>query len=220
MAAHPSDDSILASKIFPGFPLLYDLVYAEIKDLSPTQLDWSSDNWAWSSWSIRRQVSHIPSFIYGWLLIRWGNQLFPCGTQSLGKIGCFIPSQEGSWLDETEYPDMSSVLSKFQDGLDLVAHILAHETYGSMRMKEESRPDTPPHWAQFINAHPSGVRWHPTEPNFTYITLEATFRHLYYETLTHLYNIQRLKRAQGLTTASSIPDEGYWVLPDWDRSEP
>lgn len=209
-----------ASDIFPGFPLLYDLVYEEIKDLSPEQLDWASDNWTWSAWSIRRQVSHIPSFISGWLLDRWGDKLFPTGTRSLGRTGFFIHSKTGSWLDETEYPDISLILAKLQDSLDLVAHVLSRETYGSMRTEEAQRPDTPPHWTQFIKAHPTGVRWHPTEPNFTYISLEATFRHLYYETLTHLYNIQRLKRAQGLTHVSTIPPVGYWMLPDWDRSEP
>ena len=54
----------------------------------------------------------------------------------------------------------------------------------------------------------------------SHLTLEATFRHLYFEIITHLYNIQRLKRAQGLTTRVEIPYEGYWALPDWDRTEP
>jgi hypothetical protein len=34
-----------------------------------------------------------------------------------------------------------------------------------------------------------------------------------------MYNIQRLKRAQGLEAAIDLPFEGYWALPDWDRSE-
>ena len=35
-----------------------------------------------------------------------------------------------------------------------------------------------------------------------------------------MYNIHRLKRAQGLAATVEIPSEGYWVLPNWDRSEP
>ena len=46
------------------------------------------------------------------------------------------------------------------------------------------------------------------------MTLEATIRHVYFEETTHLYNIQRLKRAQGLPTVVDIPRVGYWVLPD------
>ncbi|MGH9879333.1 MAG: hypothetical protein ACRD5H_17015, partial [Nitrososphaerales archaeon] len=52
------------------------------------------------------------------------------------------------------------------------------------------------------------------------MTIEATLRHIYFEETTHLYNIQRLKRAQGLVTIVEVPRVGYWVLDGWDRSEP
>jgi hypothetical protein len=51
------------------------------------------------------------------------------------------------------------------------------------------------------------------------MTLEATVRHIYFEETTHLYNIQRLKRAQGLQAVAELPGVGYWVLDGWDRSE-
>ena len=38
---------------------------------------------------------------------------------------------------------------------------------------------------------------------------------LYYEVLTHLYTIQRLKRAQGLPTRVVIPRVGYLTLPEY-----
>ena len=69
-------------------------------------------------------------------------------------------------------------------------------------------------------AHPRGVRQDPHDVNTVWIDLEYTFRHIYFEHITHLYNIQRLKRAQGLPAKVQIPDEGYWTLPNWDRSEP
>jgi hypothetical protein len=47
--------------------------------------------------------------------------------------------------------------------------------------------------------------------------LEGTGRHLYFEALTHLYNIQRLKRAQGLSAGIDLPRVGYYVLPGWDN---
>jgi hypothetical protein len=46
---------------------------------------------------------------------------------------------------------------------------------------------------------------------------EGTVRHLYFEALTHLYNIQRLKRAQGLSACVDLPRVGYYVLPGWDN---
>ena len=70
-----------------------------------------------------------------------------------------------------------------------------------------------------IQAHPNGVT-PAEEPDKLVITLEATFRHMYFEETTHLYNIQRLKRAQGLPTVVEVPRVGYWILDDWDRSEP
>jgi hypothetical protein len=52
------------------------------------------------------------------------------------------------------------------------------------------------------------------------MTIEAILRHIYFEETTHLYNIQRLKRAQGLCTTVAVPRVGYWALDGWDRSEP
>ena len=51
------------------------------------------------------------------------------------------------------------------------------------------------------------------------MNLEAMFRHIYFEETTHLFNIQRIKRAQGLATVSEIPKVGYWAVDGWDVSE-
>ena len=73
-------------------------------------------------------------------------------------------------------------------------------------------------------AHPRGVTIEGTpqkgEMAAGTMSLEATFRHIYFEEITHLYNIQRLKKAQGLPSFVDIPKVGYWTLDDWDRSEP
>jgi hypothetical protein len=42
---------------------------------------------------------------------------------------------------------------------------------------------------------------------------------MYYELITHLFNIQRLKRAQGLEATVDLPKVGYYVLDGWDISE-
>ena len=69
-------------------------------------------------------------------------------------------------------------------------------------------------------AHPVGVTLVDATNKEIDITLEATFRHMYFEEITHLYNVHRLKRAQGLPTVVPLPRTGYWVLDGWDRSEP
>ena len=75
-------------------------------------------------------------------------------------------------------------------------------------------------WRLFSKAHSTGLRHDPKDPSKVHISLEATMRHRTFEHTTHLYNIQRLKRAQGLTAAMEVPEVGYWALPEWDRSEP
>ncbi len=209
-------------EVFPQFSGLYDLVAPEVAGLTDEQLDWDSERWEWAKWNIRRQVSHMASFIPNWLLRQWGEELFPNGFSELGPLADLVPpptTEIVRWLDEGRYRDMPTILERLKMALELCEFILARETLGSMRAKEIPRPNTPPHWPQFVKAHPTGVRWHPTEHLFTYLTLEGTYRHLYFEVITHLYNVQRLKRAQGLTATVEIPFEGYWALPDWDRSE-
>ena len=50
--------------------------------------------------------------------------------------------------------------------------------------------------------------------------MRVVFHHSEGELVTHLYNVQRLKRAQGLKANVTLPRIGYWILPTWDRSEP
>ena len=103
--------------------------------------------------------------------------------------------------------------------LNLSQSVLAQETVGSLLSKEIEVPNDGAR-LQFSQAHPRGIRVNPDDSSLAFMSLEATFRHRYFEYLTHVYNIQRLKRAQGLTARVEVPFEGYWALPDWDRSEP
>ena len=52
------------------------------------------------------------------------------------------------------------------------------------------------------------------------LTLDWTMRRINFEVTTHLFNIQHLDRAQGLSTVVEAPRVGYWVVDGWDRSEP
>ena len=74
------------------------------------------------------------------------------------------------------------------------------------------------HWDLMINAHPTGID-RDRKTGISILTMEGTFRHMYFELITHLFNIQRLKRAQGLEAASDLPSVGYYVLDGWDVSE-
>ena len=52
-------DSSPGSALFPEYETLFDLVASEVQSMSDVELDFVSDRWAWSGWSIRQQLSHM-----------------------------------------------------------------------------------------------------------------------------------------------------------------
>ena len=218
MAQQQLSDDAPATALFPQYESeLYQMIADEIEGLTDEQLDFESDRWEWSRWSIRRNLSHMASGDVRWLVGRWGDQLFPEGSPDIDDLEGILNSPYDRRLDETRYWAVEDIVRKLREGIDLSRSILSRETVASLQAKELPNPRSGL-WAS--KAHPRGVRPDPDHPDQVLISLEATFRHRYYEYLTHLYNIQRLKRAQGLEARVQVPFEGYWALPDWDRSEP
>jgi len=221
MAQGKPNDNAPGTGLFPQYgPDMYAMVASELEGLTDEQLDWSSDQWEWAEWSIRRQLSHMSSFVKSWLLVRWGDQLFPNGTSHLGEMAEYDRSAGGAWLNEERFWDLSVLLEQWESSIDLALNVLEAETVASMRGKQVSAPGASEFWKLAVPAHATGVSYDPADPDSIILTLEGTFRHIYYEFTTHLYNVLRLKRAQGLTTSVDIPREGYWVMSTWDRSEP
>ena len=70
-----TDDSP-GSYLFPEFCSLYGMIASEVDGLTEEQLDFESQEWDWSKWSIRRQLCHMASVPVGWLLVTWGETLF------------------------------------------------------------------------------------------------------------------------------------------------
>ena len=224
MPAKPLPDYAPAARLFPQFESgIYRMVYSEIEGLTDERLDFESDKWGWSVWSIRRHLSHLASGDVRWFWGRWGQTLFadglPPGLLTPKEYDAILDSKYDRRLDEDLYWDVDSILEKLRQGLELAQAVLARETVGSLRAKESGRVDSG-QWPWFYKAHATGVRRDPDDPSRGWITLEVTFRHRYFEHITHLYNIQRLKRAQGLNAKVEIPMEGYLALPGWDLSEP
>ena len=212
-----SDDSA-GGVLFPEYKTLYDLISREVAGLSDQQLDWESDRWEWSKWSIRRQASHMSSLIYRWLLLRWGDQLFPDGGHGVDDVEGIANSDDDRRMDEGRYWELQTILDALSEGIDLAQRVLADRSVGylrshTIRRAQSAGPDL------MAKAHPSGVT-PADEPGTSIVTLEWTMRHIYFEETTHLHNIQRLKRAQGLSTVVEVPEVGYWVVDGWDRSEP
>ena len=212
-----SEDSP-GSVLFPEYESLYVLISREVAGLSDQQLDWESDRWEWSKWSIRRQTSHMSSLIYRWLLLRWGDTLYPEGDHGVDDVRGLAESDFDRRMDEGRYWGMPSILEALRGGVGLAQRVLADRNVGFLRSHTITRTGQSAQQALMAKAHPSGDT-PADEPGTSLVTLEWTMRHIYFEETTHLYNIQRLKRAQGLRTVVDVPEVGYWVLDGWDRSE-
>ena len=208
--------------LFPEYNGLYELITREVEGLTDAQLDFSSAQWAWAAWSIRRQLSHMAFATYWWLVVRWGATLFPDGNHGIDDVQDLTVSDFDRRLDERRYWDLPILLEKLRAGITLIQRVLAERSVGFLRSQTyllEVRHEFRPIWRLLIQAHPTGITVTADGSKLS-MTLEAMLRHLYFEETTHLYNIQRLKRAQGLSTIADVPRVGYWVLDGWDRSEP
>ena len=218
MAERKIDDASPGGVLFPEYAGLYDLIASEIEGLSDRQLDFESDRWEWSRWSIRRQLSHMASLVYRWLILRWGDVLYPDGGHGVEDVRGIADSDYDRRMDEVRYWDISVVMAKLRQSIELAEGVLGSRSVGFLRAHTVVR-DQGPQWVLMARAHATGVG-SAAEPGKASMTLEATMRHIYFEEITHLYNIQRLKRAQGLPTIVDLPRVGYWVQDGWDRSEP
>ena len=210
-------DHAPGSELFPEFDSLYDLIAAEVGGLSDAQLDWSSADYGWAEWSVRVQLSHMASLIYRWLLIRWGDTLFPDGDHGVEDVAGLGASPYDRRMDDSKYYELPVILGKLREGIDLARRVLAERDAGFLRAHSITQ-DLSDGWALMLRAHPSGVRA-AGAPNRMEMLLEGSMRHIYFEEITHLFNIQRIKRAQGLAVVSELPEVGYWTLDGWDVSE-
>jgi hypothetical protein len=218
MSLQPITDDAPGTVLFPEYDDLYGLIAREVTGLTDAQLDFRSDQWAWADWSIRRQLSHMASLIYGWIIVRLGQTLFPDGNHGIENVQALTASGFDRRLDDRRYWDLPVILRALQDGIALIQRVLAQHRVGFLRSHTNERM-VGDHWRLMHQAHPNGLTL-DVESNKVVMTIEATLRHIYFEETTHLYNIQRLKRAQGLPAVVEVPHVGYWVLDDWDRSEP
>ena len=218
MSLQTITDDAPGTVLFPEYEELYKLIMREVTGLTDAQLDFRSDQWAWADWSIRRQLSHMASLMYGWIIVRLGPTLFPDGNHGIADVPGLTASGFDRRLDDRRYWDLPVILRTLQDGIALIQRVLAQRSVGFLRSHTTERT-VGDHWRLMQQAYTSGLTL-DAESSKVVMTIEATLRHIYFEETTHLYNIQRLKRAQGLATIVEVPRVGYWVLDGWDRSEP
>ena len=211
-------DNSPGSALFPEFDTLYDLIAREVEGLTEEQLDWASNQYGWAEWSIRVQLSHMASLIYRWMILRWGDVTFPDGDHGVEDVDGVAASPYDRRMDDTKYRDLPVILAKLHEGIDLARRVLAEHSVGFLRAHAVT-VTLNDSWGLMIQAHPSSVTASDEDPNTLDMQLEGSMRHVYFEEITHLFNIQRLKRAQELHTVSELPRVGYWVVEGWDISE-
>lgn len=214
--SEPVEDAPLRV-LFPEYWKLHSMLRGELSGLTDEALDWTSEEFGWAGWSMRQQTSHLASVVYRWLLVRWRDQLFPEEAGGITVSGEALDrlnsSQHDRRLNDDFYYAIDDVLDAVSGAMDLAQSVLRRVTVGEGRSLSVSRSASP-QWRLMVKAHPRGVTLDPDGGGT--LTLEATFRHMYYEYLTHLYNMQRIKNALGETVVVRLPNEGYHTVRGWD----
>jgi hypothetical protein len=212
---HP-DPSIV---VWPDYQEFYQWLCQEVEGLNNVQLDFDSQDPAqeWMWWSIRRQVSHI-----AWVLLVFSHRRCHMFLWPDGNIPRPIRWEDHTLstmkvdrrLDETLYWELATLLDKVKLGVDWLTQVVTTVPVEALRATHSVHRGTP-FWRHVMQVIPRGAWVDETDPNHFHYTLEASLWMVYWEVLTHLYTIQRLKRAQGLPIRVTIPRVGYLTLPEY-----
>lgn len=206
----------------PDFDRLRRLVQSELRGLTDQQLDFSSKSPDWARWSIRRQVSHMANSVYFWLVGRWKDILWD-NVEPDPELAEIALAEHGHdrMLDPSRYRDIQALFKMLNRSYDLIHEVAGRESVHSIREKKltlhlgpdakvgASEESAHQLWERFGPLHEGGIARDPSDSLAWTFTLEATLRHLYYEQLSHLRTIQRLKKKQGLPAVARVPQEGY-----------
>ena len=222
----PEDPTVGA---MPYYPHLLAWVKAEVEGLTEAQLDVDDQHpdreWRW--WSIRRQVSHMA----------WDALIFPhrrCAA--LLWPDCHEPApivwehhhlgpkmKYDRMLDADVFWQMPELLEKFELGLSWLQPVVTEQSIETLRSTRESVRGTH-FWRYVIQTLPRGAAADPEREGYIHYDLEGSLWMVFYELLSHIRTIQRLKRYQQLPLAVELPRVGYLRLPEYwgdtDRNGP
>ncbi len=204
---------------WPDYQEFYRWLCQEVAGLNDAQLDFDSQDPAqeWMWWSIRRQVSHIAWVLLMVMYRRCHRFLWPDGNipTPIRWEDHRLPTMKfDRRLDETLYWELATLLDKVKLGIDWATQVVTTVPVETLRATQSVHRATP-FWLHVMQVIPRGVWVDAQDPTRIHYTLEASLWMLYWEILTHLYTIQRLKRAQGLPPRVAIPRVGYLTLPEY-----
>ena len=157
--ANPDD---IGLSMFPLFNEYEEMVSTELEGLTDTQLDWTSDRWGWSGWSIRNNISHVASHLFRWYLLRWGDQIFPEGIPFRDEVD-YLAALPHRQLDKEQWWEIDKVLGKLNEALEMVREILSKETLASLNNKTITL-ESPSFYDQIADAYPGTLMQDPEDP--------------------------------------------------------
>ncbi len=213
----PDDPEIGA---MPPYARLVDWIMAEVDGLSQQQLDFDdrSPDREWMWWSIRRQVSHIAWDALVFPHRRCAHLLWPDGDEPspiVWEHHHLGPEMKyDRVLDEDLFWEMPDLVAKVAVGDGWLARLVAEYPIETFRSDTTSIRGTY-FWEYVISTLPRGAGPDPDRPGYLRYTLEGSLWMVFYEQLSHIRTIQRLKRHQGLDLAVELPRVGYLRLPEY-----
>lgn len=204
----------------PPYRRLLDWVEAEVAGLTDAQLDFDdrSPDREWMWWSIRRQVSHIAWDALVFPHRRCAALLWPDGNDPepiVWKHHHLGPEMKyDRVLDEDRYWEVPDLIAKMAIGIGWLERVVDEQPIDVLRADETSIRGTY-FWEYVITTLPRGAGADPARPGFIRYTLEGSLWMVFYEQLSHIRTIQRLKRHQGIAPALELPRVGYLRLPEY-----
>lgn len=213
----PEDPAIGA---MPPYRRLAEWIQAETDGLTEAQLDFddTSPDREWMWWSIRRQVSHIAWDALVFTHRRCGQMLWPDGVEPepiVWEHHHLGPKMKyDRLLDEDLYWEIPELIAKMEVGNGWLERVVNEHTIEQLRSETTSIRGTE-FWSYVISTLPRGASVDPVRPGYIRYDLEGSLWMVFYEQLTHIRTIQRLKLTQGIALNVELPRVGYLRLPEY-----
>ena len=208
------------SGAMPWYPHIVSWVEAEIAEMTDEQLDFCDPSpereWMW--WSCRRQVSHIAWDALVFTKRRAGHLLWP--NEAAPEPINWSAHQMGpnnKWdrfLDADLFWEVPDLLDKLKLGISWLTSLVGQESTETFRSEIKTVRGTQ-FWEYVITTLPRGAAASPEDNSQITYTLEGSLWMVFYEMLSHIRTIQRLKIHQGLALNVDLPRVGYLNLPHY-----
>ena len=208
------------SGAMPWYPHIASWVEAEIAGLTDDQLDFHDPSpereWMW--WWCRRQVSHIAWDALVFTKRRAGHLLWPDeATPDPINWGEHQMGPNNKWdrfLDPELFWEVPDLLDKLNLGISWLTRLVEQEGTETFRSEIKTVRGTQ-FWEYVITTLPRGAAVSPEDNSQIVYTLEGSLWMVFYEMLSHIRTIQRLKIHQGLSPNIELPRVGYLRLPHY-----